>query len=198
MSDSTLVSADDTGSLTAKDGADTKEAVCAADGTPVISIVGWSGSGKTTFLEKVVVALGASGLRVGIIKHHAHTTSIDIEGKDSWRYGQAGANPVVVSSPAEYSIIRKAPVEKTLAELAAEIADECDLILTEGYRDQAATIIEFRRSTHRSDAICSLEKLCALVCDDASTRTQAEAAGVAAFDLNDPQGVALYIENNFT
>ncbi|MCL5057026.1 MAG: molybdopterin-guanine dinucleotide biosynthesis protein B, partial [Actinobacteria bacterium] len=37
---------------------------------PVISFVGYSGSGKTTFLERLIPELKARNLRVGVIKHH--------------------------------------------------------------------------------------------------------------------------------
>ncbi|MCG8401805.1 MAG: molybdopterin-guanine dinucleotide biosynthesis protein MobB, partial [Firmicutes bacterium] len=37
---------------------------------PILSVVGWSGTGKTTFLEKLVTRLKERGYRVGFIKHH--------------------------------------------------------------------------------------------------------------------------------
>ena len=57
----------------------------------LVAIVGKSDSGKTTLIEKVVPQLVKLGLRVGTVKHDAHSFEIDHPGKDSWRHGQAGA-----------------------------------------------------------------------------------------------------------
>ena len=63
-------------------------------GVPVITVTGWSNSGKTTFFTKVVELLTAAGYNVGVIKHHGHKAeTVDQKGKDSWKYAQAGANP---------------------------------------------------------------------------------------------------------
>lgn len=56
---------------------------------PVITVTGWSNSGKTTFATRVVDLLSDMGIRVGVIKHHGHKTGgVDVEGKDSWKYAQ--------------------------------------------------------------------------------------------------------------
>lgn len=161
---------------------------------PVISFIGWSGSGKTTFLEQVVAHLSAAGVRVGVIKHHGHTSSVDVEGKDTWRYGKAGACPVVISSAAEYSILRRVDgPEKTLAELAALISGECDLVVTEGFRRQATTIVEFRRKEYNNEQIFPLERIVALVSDDAESITAAQEAGKATFSPDDTESVARFM-----
>lgn len=41
---------------------------------PVITVTGWSNSGKTTFVTRVVGLLTDMGVRVGVIKHHGHKT----------------------------------------------------------------------------------------------------------------------------
>ena len=57
---------------------------------PIISIVGASNSGKTTFLEKLIPELASRGYRVGAVKHDAHGFEMDREGKDTWRLRGAG------------------------------------------------------------------------------------------------------------
>ncbi|MCK4847203.1 MAG: molybdopterin-guanine dinucleotide biosynthesis protein B, partial [Deltaproteobacteria bacterium] len=57
----------------------------------IISIVGLSGSGKTTVLEKLITELSERGLKVGTIKHSCHPHPVDAPGKDSWRHREAGA-----------------------------------------------------------------------------------------------------------
>ena len=67
---------------------------------PVVCIVGYSGSGKTTVTVGLVAALRQRGLNVGTIKHDVHSFEMDLPGKDSWRHKQAGASATAVSSPA--------------------------------------------------------------------------------------------------
>jgi molybdopterin-guanine dinucleotide biosynthesis protein MobB len=60
--------------------------------TPVVSFVGNSGVGKTTFLEKLIREFKSRGYRVAAVKHDAHRFEIDYPGKDSWRLTQAGSD----------------------------------------------------------------------------------------------------------
>ena len=59
---------------------------------PVIAFAAYSGTGKTTLIEKVVKVLKSKDLRVAVLKHDGHTFEIDREGKDSWRFSHAGAD----------------------------------------------------------------------------------------------------------
>jgi molybdopterin-guanine dinucleotide biosynthesis adapter protein len=43
----------------------------------IISIVGYSNSGKTYLLEKMIPILKAKGYSVGVIKHAGHEFSLD-------------------------------------------------------------------------------------------------------------------------
>ena len=66
---------------------------------PIVSIVGKSGAGKTTLIEKMIPELKKRGYRVATIKHDVHGFDIDHEGKDSWRHKKAGAHATIISSP---------------------------------------------------------------------------------------------------
>lgn len=98
---------------------------------PVYSVVAYSGTGKTTLIEKLIPALRNRGLRVAVIKHDAHEFEIDREGKDSWRFTQAGAAVTVVASATKAAIMenRPVPVEKLLERIT-----DVDVIITEGYK----------------------------------------------------------------
>ena len=65
----------------------------------IIAVSGVKKSGKTTLLEKLIPALAARGVSSAVVKHDAHRFEIDREGKDSWRFTQAGADVVLLSSP---------------------------------------------------------------------------------------------------
>ena len=110
---------------------------------PVFSVVAFSGTGKTTLLEKLITELRARGLRVAVIKHDAHEFDIDHEGKDSWRFSRAGAEVTVVVSGSKAAVIENRPVP--LETLLGKISD-VDIILTEGYKSGAWPKIAVRRN----------------------------------------------------
>ncbi len=157
---------------------------------PIVSFVGKSGIGKTTFVEKVVRELAARGVRVAVIKHHAHETPIDAPGKDSWRYAEAGADTVVVSSPREVAQFRRVPRELTLAEIAARIQD-VDIIVTEGFKREAAPKILVSRAGLDTDYVVPPDELVAIVADHPGT------PGVPHFDLDEVSPVATFLCEHF-
>ena len=60
----------------------------------LIGFYGYSNSGKTTLIERLIGDLRAEGLRVAAVKVSEQALSLDQPGKDSDRYAQAGANGV--------------------------------------------------------------------------------------------------------
>lgn len=133
---------------------------------PVISFVGNSGVGKTTFLEKLIRVLKQRGLRVGAVKHDVHRFEIDYPGKDSWRLTQAGSDVVVLSSRDKLALIEKPQAERSLDELVAMLADRVDIVVTEGYRGAAAMKIEVSRVAHSHVLTARLDDLIAIVTDE--------------------------------
>ena len=50
---------------------------------PVLGFAAFSGTGKTTLLEKLIPQLTKQGIRIAMIKHAHHEFDIDKPGKDS-------------------------------------------------------------------------------------------------------------------
>jgi len=98
----------------------------------IISIVGPSKSGKTTLLTKLIPLLKDMGLRVVVVKHHAHGDfEIDKEGKDSWKLYNSGAD-VVIASSVKMAFIRRMESDD-LNYICENYLKDYDLILTEGF-----------------------------------------------------------------
>jgi len=131
-------------------------------GFPVFSFVAFSGTGKTTLLEKVVVELKSRGLRVAIIKHDAHEFDIDHAGKDSWRFTQAGADTTVVVSATKAAIMENRPI--SLDALLSKLSD-VDIVLTEGYKLGPWPKIAVRRGATGKDFPVDPSECFALVTD---------------------------------
>ncbi len=101
----------------------------------VVSIVGPSGVGKTTLIERLLPLLAERGVRTAVAKHHAHLDfQFDVPGKDTWRFTRAGAVGVALASPAHLGLFRDVPADPPLDAVVRLLEDGADLILTEGYR----------------------------------------------------------------
>ena len=101
---------------------------------PIVSFVARSGTGKTTFLEGVIGALGALGIRVMAVKHDVHGFEVDREGKDTWRFRKAGARQVLIANARKMALMGSVDGEQPLRTLVSRYARDVDLVLTEGYR----------------------------------------------------------------
>jgi molybdopterin-guanine dinucleotide biosynthesis protein MobB len=148
---------------------------------PIYSVVAFSGTGKTTLLEKLVAELKARGLRVAVIKHDAHEFEIDREGKDSWRFARAGADVTVVVSQSKAAIMENRPV--SIESLIDRITD-VDLILTEGYKYGNWPKIAVRRAATGKPLPVPAEECFAIVTD------VPEQSGGLCFGLDDVVGLA--------
>ena len=98
---------------------------------PIISIVApASGTGKTTFIEKLILRLKDLGIKTGVIKSDSHVFDLDVEGKDSYKFQQAGAESVAIVSSSGYFIIQKTEERADFLKIADKL-ENVDLILTE-------------------------------------------------------------------
>ncbi len=159
---------------------------------PIISIVGASNSGKTTFLEKLIPELVSRGYRVGAVKHDAHGFEMDREGKDTWRLRRAGAGVVAISSADQLASIRRTEAEMSLQEIAGRFFWTEDILITEGFKRAHFPKIEVFRAAVEPKPICGQgDNLIAIVSDDTVD------AQVPKFSFADPRGVAEFIENRY-
>ncbi|MDW7675923.1 MAG: molybdopterin-guanine dinucleotide biosynthesis protein B [Bacillota bacterium] len=154
---------------------------------PVVSVVGKSNVGKTTLVEKLLRELKARNYKVATVKHDVHGFNIDIPGKDTWRHSEAGADIVIISSPAKVAMIKKVEEEMSLDDIAKTI-EGVDLILTEGYKRGNKPKIEVFRQGVYDEILCSPDELIALATD------KNFAIGVPCYGLDDAKGLVDRIE----
>jgi len=154
----------------------------------LVAIVGKSDSGKTTLIEKLIPELVGLGLRVGTVKHDAHSFEIDHPGKDSWRHGQAGAEAYVIASPERLAFISRLQDEMPLAEIVRRFFAGFDLVVCEGYKRTAPHRVElFRVGAGHSEPLCGPGEAVALV-------TDADLGHEHRFGLEDAPGLARFLD----
>ena len=158
---------------------------------PVVCIVAKSsGTGKTTFLEKLIRELVERGYRVGAIKSTSEF-EIDKSGKDSRRYAQAGAEIICILGHERYAYIQKTPEKVKLDEVVGVFKD-VDLILAEGFKDEDKPKIEIVRKAKGTDVFSSGKNLIAVVTDVENLSVE-----VPQFGPDDFKEVAELLEKHF-
>lgn len=153
-------------------------------GIPVVSLAAYSGTGKTTFMVKLIRELKNRNLRIAAVKHDAHEFEIDKEGKDSWLMTQAGADVTGLISGTKAALMLNEPVP------ASDFLDKItgvDLILTEGYKTENWPKIMLHRSGTGKPLPLPPEKCLAVISD-----VKVKGAGVL-FGLEDAAAVAEFL-----
>lgn len=80
-----------------------------ADKIPVFSVIAWSGTGKTTYLEKLIPVLRKKQLKVAVIKHDGHDFEIDRANADTERFTRAGADISAIISSTHSAVLYNRP-----------------------------------------------------------------------------------------
>ena len=133
---------------------------------PLFIFVGHSNSGKTTLVEKLLPELTRRGQRVATIKHAHHKVELDNEGKDSWRYKQAGAVMSMLVTTTALQLVADAVERREPQQLAERFLGEADLVLAEGFSHAPGPKIEIMRRACGKPPRCGVEDgLIAIVTD---------------------------------
>ncbi|MGA2368921.1 MAG: molybdopterin-guanine dinucleotide biosynthesis protein B, partial [Dehalococcoidia bacterium] len=132
---------------------------------PVVAVVGNSESGKTAVIEKLIVELKARGYRLAAVKHAGETVDLDLPGKDTWRFSQAGSLTTVISSPLKITVFKSVDHEPSLEETLMSIGEGYDLVLVEGFKKSKAPRIEVYRGTDGKAMVCPEADLSAVISD---------------------------------
>ena len=155
----------------------------------VIGFSAFSGTGKTTLIEKLVHRFKQEGLRVAVVKHDAHDFEMDKPGKDSWRFQQAGADITILSSKTKTAMIEQRP--RSLRDNLSMVHD-VDLVLVEGYKSEPLPRIGLCRKASGKGLPGQPGDYLALATDDESLT----GAGVPCFPLYDVEGLAAFIKDH--
>ena len=153
----------------------------------VYSLIAWSDTGKTTYLENLIPALKKRGVRVAVIKHDGHDFDIDHERTDSDRFTRAGADVSGIFSDTHAAILLNGHIEAEKLIFLISMSGTADLIITEGCKKgKWPKILLYRESSGKPMA--ADPDTCAAVVSDVQVQTSAP-----VFPLDDPDALAEYL-----
>jgi molybdopterin-guanine dinucleotide biosynthesis protein B len=89
---------------------------------------------------------------------------MDVPGKDSWRFAQAGARATAVVGMHQYALLQKTNHKKDLDEVIGSM-EEVDIAIVEGFKLSGKPKIEVVRRERGTLIVSPAEELVAVVTD---------------------------------
>ena len=161
---------------------------------PIVTFAGFSDSGKTTLVSKVIRELTDRGFRVASIKHEGGGHDFKMSDSDSVRHKRSGAVCSIVSNNKGFLAHCDSPTDRSPIELVYLMPANTDIIVCEGFKNANLPKIEVvRRDNLKSRSNERDSNRIAVVSDDSSVRDNV----LPFFDINDAVGVASFIEERF-
>lgn len=157
-----------------------------------VAFTGPSNSGKTTLILKVTRKLiHEHGKEVAIIKHDPKDKArFDVEGKDSYKFSDTGAE-VIVTSPNRTTYFSQR--HKELDEMIS-LFDKFDILLVEGLKNLPLPRISIFRDSIDSDYFPYMN---ALATDDSVDIKEYDIPdGIDILDINDCEEIISWILKN--
>jgi len=133
----------------------------------ILGVIGKSDTGKTTLILKLIPELVKRGYKVGVAKNCPHGFEMDREGKDSWKFSEAGSQGVFLSSPERFALFReeREGIGK-IPQIISLFFYGFDIVLMEGYSDlQEVEKIELLRKGISERKNPSSKKVIAFISD---------------------------------
>ncbi|VAX05684.1 Molybdopterin-guanine dinucleotide biosynthesis protein MobB [hydrothermal vent metagenome] len=165
---------------------------------PLLGVVAFSGTGKTTLLKQLIPLLKSQNLKLGLIKHAHHHFDIDIPGKDSYELRKAGADQVLVASQQRWAMILETPEQDGDPELSEMLAHldqaSLDLILVEGFKHVTFPKLELHRPSLGHPLLFPDDADILAVATDAPLNQECT---LPVLDLNQPDAITYFIKQHF-
>ena len=161
---------------------------------PLLGFAAYSGTGKTTLLEKLIPLLCAQGINTALVKHSHHNIELDEPGKDSYRLRKAGACQVLLAGTERAVIFHeygKKQDKKLIEQLTLLDTKQLDLVLVEGYRDETFNKLELHRMALKKPFMFPNDvSIIALACDE-----NQDNCPIPQLDLNDVNALLAFVLN---
>ncbi|WP_404407353.1 molybdopterin-guanine dinucleotide biosynthesis protein B [Jeotgalibacillus malaysiensis] len=159
---------------------------------PILQVVGYQNSGKTTVMNHLVKAAEASGLKAGTIKHHGHGGKPDYQDseKDSSRHFQAGAAISAVEGDGAVVIESESGLSDLENLLTFYSTLPLHVILIEGYKRESYSKVIVIRDEEDSALLDQCENIEAVI-----TELPIDRLDLSVFTFQDVKGYTDWFKN---
>jgi len=161
----------------------------------LVSFIGWSGSGKTTFMESCIRLLSGKGYRVYALKSTHMDIQLDTPGTDSYRLKAAGAAGVCLLTRNGSTVFLQETEDRLDRDRIHLLFPDADFILAEGFHGASDLRYEIIRESNIRDKLkWPVEELDGVITDtDTLPPPILLRAGIPGFDLNYPEEFINYL-----
>ena len=160
-------------------------------------IIGHPACGKTTLMVEIIDALVKRGVRVGSIKHSAHSHELDKPGKDSFRHRKAGAVPAAMMTTEMAAVFLPRDRDLSVDDLIRQYFSAVDMVLIEGWISGPHEKIEvFGNGCDRKPLFHQVDNVKAFVTDQPVSPADMVAAGekrIRVFSRSDVRSLVAFI-----
>lgn len=156
----------------------------------IFGLAGWSGSGKTALMVRLLPEIVGRGHSVSTIKHAHHSFEIDTPGKDSYQHRGAGATEVMITGGMRWALMHenRDAGEPVIEDLLRHMTP-VDLVMVEGFKSYDHPKLEVHRPATGKPLICREDRRIVAVASDETISGLA----VPVLDLNDTAAIADFI-----
>ena len=147
----------------------------------IVSFIGYSNSGKTTFVEEILRGCALREISAATVKKSRHRADIAPGAKDSERFFAAGASPSIYLDESSILVMSRRSANLD-AEALADLCPGADLILCEGLELPGCPLVLVAGSAAKPDELKrSLGDADALVGEAPALIAAAAGAGIPCF-----------------
>ena len=156
-------------------------------------IVGWSGSGKTHLICRIIKYYNNKKLNVCSIKHSHHNFEVDKKGKDSFEHLKSGSKEVVIYNEYKFAMITTKKKKKiNLKDIVNKFSPDTDIVLIEGLKKGPTKKIEVYRDSIKKPLLCLKDKnIKALIFDKASPKISQ--INIPKFHIDETEKIGSFI-----
>ena len=155
---------------------------------------GWSNTGKTSFIERVLEALVARGVPCAALKRTKHPGSYQLPDKDSTRFFNAGAETALLGGP-ETVLTLRSPDTLDLPFLDRLFPDARIVLIEGGEVEGALRVLAAGAARSEAELKLPLGTVDVLVTADSGLAARAEESGIRSLTPDDIEAFIAMLED---